>query len=771
MANEGRSPDKPLYVTSVDAPGPAPTIGVVDQGAPNAGGAEAWPVVDEVVKGAVDAVASTLGSPAQAGEAASATTDLATEATLQAVRSGTDNIPASPATTGGQAAIITALGSPAQAGEAAAAAAGKATDATLAALNVSLEARLNTLGQKASLASAPVVLSTEQEAIVLKAQQVDANNSKFIQAADASPGAPWVGTASPTRSRGVIGVFLNCISPGQVIAGTYTFEFGEDGLTWPISIALHSSDFSTIRFRKLLNVGAYFRAQFEPDAPLGAGFVVLTSQFAFQAEPDFVVPAGHIFEEEEAAFSNIFAFGKAFKANGQSVNIRATENEDLRVGFQAVPDANNSVAAAPLAAYLGTPFIDENALSAYFGAPPPPAPADTWIAPLWTPVKDFAAFSLDAFHSGLGQGYAIWSTDGVNISRIETTAFGGAGAFTDPPQGSKYFRIALQNRSAAPTVFVLHTLMRYGQQGLFMFPAAAPIDGSFPAALVKNIGTGRQPDADYADQRTPGSVPEFSTQTPLGVAATFAPVITPGIGSGRDPLQTGPGYDGTGFVSVYVIVNASSPSATNGLKIEFSNDKFATINQEFLFTYTAAMVGNGRRFLVPANAGEQFRVRYVNGGTAQTAFDLRTELSTTQVQAMSDDIGRGSLLISPGLRISQVLGRTPNTVVGLDLTADATLYTVPAGKIFYVTSIEWGGENTSTTTSMKCRLRDGGAAGTVQSVFLINESIGGLGGVNETSNDFSAYQEPIPFTVNVFFDAVTGAPVVDVILVGYLEDS
>ena len=169
----------------------------------------------------------------------------------------------------------------------------------------------------------PLVADAARALTVSQAQSVDPSNTQAITAVDASPGSPWVGTASVTRADGVVGVFLSAISTAP-LGGTYTFEFGEDGLTWPVSIGLHSDDFSTIRFRPLLNVGAYFRAQFEPDLALGAETVFLTTQFAKQADPLFVVPAGHVFEESEAAFPAAFSFLKAFFApTGESVNVRA----------------------------------------------------------------------------------------------------------------------------------------------------------------------------------------------------------------------------------------------------------------------------------------------------------------------------------------------------------------------------------------------------------------------------------------------------------------
>lgn len=150
-----------------------------------------------------------------------------------------------------------------------------------------------------------------------KGQLVDANNTAAITSVDASPGSPWVGPASVTRSEGVIGVFLSVISTGPV-SGTYTFKFGEDGVSWPITITVPVDDFSTIRYRELKNVGAYFSAEFEPDAPLGAETVFINTQFARQPDPPFVVPSTHVHEQSDAAFGSVWMYPKFFKQDGNS---------------------------------------------------------------------------------------------------------------------------------------------------------------------------------------------------------------------------------------------------------------------------------------------------------------------------------------------------------------------------------------------------------------------------------------------------------------------
>ena len=443
-------------------------------------------------------------------------------------------------------------------------------------------------------------------------------------------------------------------------------------------------------------------------------------------------------------------------------------------------DPGNSPDADAVAAYAGTKYIDETAigLGVYegVGIATLGTPADTFIgAPF--PAVNRAGFGIDAKADVFGQGYAIWereTTPGSGIwliSHIETTAFVGGGSFFDPPGGGQRGRIAFQNRSVGAGTFSASLVWKTQAPGLFQFPIGAPISRTFPGGLVTASVQGLQPDNDFTIQRHPGSVHEYASTAVLGPGATFAPTIAPGSPSYSLFFgQVGPGYDATGFVSIIIQVTASHPSATNGILIEFSNDGFVTVNQQFTFTYTAADVGVGRRFSVPANLGEQFRITYTNGATLQTSFDLRTELAITAVQPMTDDIGRGTLLVTPGLRISQVFKRTEQIVAAENIAADTTVFVVPAGKRFYVVAYSWAGENASTAITGRVVVRDG-PAGVAAIPIRIEEATGGLGGINTVANGSGAYPEQgFPFSTSVDIDIVTGTPTVDVTLIGYLED-
>ncbi len=161
-------------------------------------------------------------------------------------------------------------------------------------------------------------------------QTLDEGNTAALTAADCSPGNPWVGDATVTRAARVVDILLTCASD-ELVAGWITFEFSEDGFTWVPSIRSYSRDFRTVRYRALRNTGALYRAQFEPEFLLGSATVFVKSELSRQAGPEFVVPAGHRFEESNAAFGVTWALLRGFGDDGLDKIVRATALGDLRV--------------------------------------------------------------------------------------------------------------------------------------------------------------------------------------------------------------------------------------------------------------------------------------------------------------------------------------------------------------------------------------------------------------------------------------------------------
>ena len=84
----------------------------------------------------------------------------------------------------------------------------------------------------------------------------------------------------------------------------------------------------------------------------------------------------------------------------------------------------------------------------------------------------------------------------------------------------------------------------------------------------------------------------------------------------------------------------------------------------------------------------------------------------------------------------------------VDLTADATVYTVTAGKKFYVASIVI----TTPTTSGGILLKDGGAGGTAKLDYKLNSATAGLA--------HAYFDPPLEFATDLYYDedgTVTGS--------------
>lgn len=127
--------------------------------------------------------------------------------------------------------------------------------------------------------------------------------------------------------------------------------------------------------------------------------------------------------------------------------------------------------------------------------------------------------------------------------------------------------------------------------------------------------------------------------TPLAVSGTFFQATQPVSGSviqianglistanstaallGIGGVFTGPAEDTTDYADIRITVFADQPSATDGLQIQQSSN--GTV-WDLSDNYTLPAV-TGRPFSVPASA-RFFRIVYINGATAQTAFRLQVK--------------------------------------------------------------------------------------------------------------------------------------------------
>lgn len=468
----------------------------------------------------------------------------------------------------------------------------------------------------------------------VSARQIpDPNNTVAITSVSATgnaPGNPWVGTPFATLSRNIhenltVVAAFDGSGPLSSLGGTLTFRYWPEPPLAPIVEETRTiREFSTVRATGWLSnpVAAYYSVEFEPDRPLVVGetVVVSTGHSKFTGN-DFKRLPDQVLEEENQAGTVLYALLKAFKDNGDSVNIGSTDTEDLRVGFQSFFDSVNSTTGTVVAAYLGTKFIDEANLSSYVGGPLPAIPADTFIGSSWVSCANFANFAIDASVSTgrFGQVYAIFSTDGgATISHIDTIVFAGAGAFSDPIHGATHFRVAFQNRSTAGTAtFRSHVQLRYQAQGLFSAPARVPVDGSVSTALVKSVGTALPPDGStdasipYADVLGPGYV---SAQAKLA-GGLYPP--TDALGAGG--TDTTPWRAWSGYGGLFLTYFSNVATAALGLIVEFTEDDPAlgtpVVHGSVAITYS--QVDDLFRRAFPRQAFA-YRVRVINGAVAQT---------------------------------------------------------------------------------------------------------------------------------------------------------
>ena len=138
------------------------------------------------------------------------------------------------------------------------------------------------------------------------------------------------------------------------------------------------------------------------------------------------------------------------------------------------------------------------------------------------------------------------------------------------------------------------------------------------------------------------------------LTGTLDPLNSSTIALGISGVFTGTAFDITSYAAINVNVKSDVPSATNGLKVEFSPDGI-NWDHSHSTTYTAA-TGVGYIF----NAEFKYaRVVYTNGSSAQSYFRLQTIFKTTKVQSSLytlDQTVNGNMFAE--LNKSTIIGKT-----------------------------------------------------------------------------------------------------------------
>lgn len=228
----------------------------------------------------------------------------------------------------------------------------------------------------------------------------------------------------------------------------------------------------------------------------------------------------------------------------------------------------------------------------------------------WFSAENFVSIDVlikTDVNSAVDGAAVDYSYDGVSITRtIVATVVGSSnGIYFSVPREAKFFRVRYTNGASPQTNFTLQTLLSSTVSGLAAIPIGASITSSTTALISRSVITGEGPESGiYINKKATAISTLNTTSTNLGSDATF----------------TGPWEDVSGYATISVICKANVASATDGLKLELSTDG-VTVHNDDLYTVAA---NSGKVFSVPAY-GKYFRVRYTNGGTAQSSFALQTK--------------------------------------------------------------------------------------------------------------------------------------------------
>jgi len=378
-----------------------------------------------------------------------------------------------------------------------------------------------------------------------------------------------------------------------------------------------------------------------------------------------------------------------------------------------------------------------------------------------------------------------FSPDGIHWDVSVPYTLTGPNAFVPLPLRTvlKYFRVKYTNGGTVLTQLRLTTAYHWATSNDLTRVLNQLIDENEPVKNVRAFVGGKSPDGPYTNFPASGVVAAQTTSTPLGISGTYNAAGTPRATEG--------------FVAIAVSLKASHVSASGGLVFQFFADAAGTrLVKESMFTYASAGTGIYRQ--VPANQGPYVRVKYTNGTTAQTNFELVTQLITSAPPSELSDINElitdataatvvksnivgkkengiyssvrlsnsESLKVAITDRPSEVRNRTaiyvsvPRTSL---VAGDTLFYTVTTGKILYVTSFVISQLNDANVIG-EWRVRD---AATVLGAFIMTNKIAGAASASSTTSP--SLPEPMKFATNVNFVEVTGDIIVAGFLIGYEE--
>lgn len=339
-----------------------------------------------------------------------------------------------------------------------------------------------------------------------------------------------------------------------------------------------------------------------------------------------------------------------------------------------------------------------------------------------------------------------------------------------------------------------------------LLPLSTPITKDFRAAVTKALTVGENPQGDYVDVPVDGDI--FTALSyngagplPSGPAPTYDPV---------NPIVAPNVYD-TGWVELsrWNYQSFRSQFDIPGVKIyliDAANDQGQNSITNDLSVPTAVSPAFGSTIISAPLFQNYFRVIICNDtGSTANLWGFRSHVSAYEPgplflsidQTLQDFFpapvqravltGRdpngtyrnvqvseeGTLVIAPGQRISQVLGRShvdaSKSVAGAATAVNSNIYTVPAGKRFQMTSIEVTLTNDLSGGVIRVTDDTGTGAGTAKRHYAVAP------GTNQTKAaavTTATFPEPIPFTsgVTLAVPAIGIGNNATCSIVGYIED-
>lgn len=381
--------------------------------------------------------------------------------------------------------------------------------------------------------------------------------------------------------------------------------------------------------------------------------------------------------------------------------------------------------------------------------------------------------------SDIGGAVLEFSTDGTPAKIITRTVFTSSpipgGAFASFPCEARFFRLTYTNGPVNQGFFNLQTVLKTEPVGHVILPLIGPISDITPVPIVRAVASGRNPNGIYSNETQGGVLDASSTTTPLLAGQEFI----------------GPWID---FIEYGGMIVSSKSDQEGEVFLETSSDGI-TLSDSFSRGITLA---NEPYFIGVTPKRRFMRIRYVNGATNQTSFDLQVILSSGLIEqdtgpidssisndtiaivtrsiiaGQREDGNFGNVDLSNSSSIKVAIADRPSEVRGrihVDKNIEAVaisgtptvIHTVTAGHTFYLTSLIVSSLNEGNTIG-RMVIRDS----VVNKIpFVLSSQASGAAAPANVSSP--PLPEPMPFTSDVSIIELAGNITASITIVGYEE--